>query len=91
VIDVVVGIVRAGVAVVRDTVAVAVRPAAAEATAAWDAVIATHHPLVEEAPLHAGGSPTEVAAALRPWLAAGVDEIVESAELTTYELAAEIS
>lgn len=53
-----------------------IRPAAAAAAADWDEVIATHHPLVEEAPLHAGGSPTEVAAALRPWLAAGVDEIV---------------
>jgi alkanesulfonate monooxygenase SsuD/methylene tetrahydromethanopterin reductase-like flavin-dependent oxidoreductase (luciferase family) len=53
-----------------------VRPTQAAATAAWEAVLARHAPEREEAPLHAGGPPAEVAAALRPWLEAGVDEIV---------------
>ncbi len=53
-----------------------VRPTHAAAAAAWDEVVATHHPLAEEAPLHAGGTPGDVAAALQPWLDAGVDEVV---------------
>lgn len=53
-----------------------VRPTRADAAAAWDEVIATHHPLTEEAPLHAAGTAAEVAEALRPWFEAGVDEIV---------------
>lgn len=52
------------------------RPTRSEAVAAWSDVLATHHPLDEEAPLQAGGPPEEVAAALRPWLEAGVDELV---------------
>ena len=55
---------------------VVIRPTRAAAVAAWDEVIATHHPLEEEAPLHAGGTPVEVAADLRPWLAAGTQECV---------------
>jgi alkanesulfonate monooxygenase SsuD/methylene tetrahydromethanopterin reductase-like flavin-dependent oxidoreductase (luciferase family) len=53
-----------------------VRPTREAALDAWEAVIATHHPLREEAPLHAGGPPAEVAATLRPWFVAGADEIV---------------
>ena len=53
-----------------------IRPTRAAAMEAWDEVLATHHPLVEEAPLHAGGTPADVAAALRPWLAAGTQEVV---------------
>jgi alkanesulfonate monooxygenase SsuD/methylene tetrahydromethanopterin reductase-like flavin-dependent oxidoreductase (luciferase family) len=53
-----------------------VRPTRAAAVAAWDEVVATHHPLAEEAPLHAHGSPDEVAAALQPWFDAGVGEVV---------------
>jgi alkanesulfonate monooxygenase SsuD/methylene tetrahydromethanopterin reductase-like flavin-dependent oxidoreductase (luciferase family) len=73
-----------GAAVGRDTagierqvyVNVLVRDSAAEAAADWRDVVATHRPLDEEAPLHAGGTPTEVAAALRPYAEAGVGEIV---------------
>ncbi len=53
-----------------------IRPTHDEAVDAWDEVVATHHPLAEEAPLHAGGTPADVAAALRPWVAAGTQEIV---------------
>lgn len=53
-----------------------IRPSRAAAAAAWDEVIASHRPLDEEAPLHAGGTPAEVAAALLPWVEAGIDEIV---------------
>jgi alkanesulfonate monooxygenase SsuD/methylene tetrahydromethanopterin reductase-like flavin-dependent oxidoreductase (luciferase family) len=53
-----------------------IRRTRAAAAAAWDEVIARHHPLEEEAPLHAGGTPADVAAGLRPWLAAGAEEIV---------------
>jgi alkanesulfonate monooxygenase SsuD/methylene tetrahydromethanopterin reductase-like flavin-dependent oxidoreductase (luciferase family) len=55
---------------------VVVRPSAAAARAAWDEVRAIHDIQPGEDPLHAGGSPHEVAAALRPWVDAGVDEIV---------------
>lgn len=55
---------------------VVVRPSAAAARAAWDEVRAIHDIQPGEDPLHAGGSPDEVAAALRPWVDAGVDEIV---------------
>jgi len=55
---------------------VLIRPTRDAAVAAWDEVVATHHPLAEEAPLHAGGTPADVAAALRPWVAAGTQEIV---------------
>jgi len=55
---------------------VVVRPSAAAARAAWDEVRAMHDIQPGEDPLHAGGSPDEVAAALRPWVDAGVDEIV---------------
>ena len=55
-------------AVVRDT--------ASAAAAAWDEVEAIHAIQPGEDPLHAGGSPADVAAALRPWLDAGVDEVV---------------
>lgn len=73
-----------GAAVGRDTAAierqvyvnVIVRDSAAEAAAEWRDVVATHRPLDEEAPLHAGGTPTDVAAALRPYVEAGVGEIV---------------
>lgn len=53
-----------------------IRPTHDAAAAAWDEVVGAHHPLAEEAPLHAGGTPADVAAALRPWLAAGTQEIV---------------
>lgn len=73
-----------GAAVGRDTAAierqvyvnVLVRDSAAEAAADWRRVVATHRPLDEEAPLHAGGTPAEVAAALRPYVEAGVGEVV---------------
>jgi alkanesulfonate monooxygenase SsuD/methylene tetrahydromethanopterin reductase-like flavin-dependent oxidoreductase (luciferase family) len=73
-----------GAAVGRDTAAierqvyvnVLVRDSAAEAAADWRTVLATHRPLDEEAPLHAGGTPADVAAALRPHVEAGVGEIV---------------
>jgi alkanesulfonate monooxygenase SsuD/methylene tetrahydromethanopterin reductase-like flavin-dependent oxidoreductase (luciferase family) len=55
---------------------VLIRPTAADAREAWTGVRAIHGIQPGEDPLHAGGSPAEVAAALRPWLAAGVDEIV---------------
>ncbi len=55
---------------------VVVRRSAAAARAAWDEVRAIHDIQPGEDPLHAGGSPDEVAAALRPWVNAGVDEIV---------------
>jgi alkanesulfonate monooxygenase SsuD/methylene tetrahydromethanopterin reductase-like flavin-dependent oxidoreductase (luciferase family) len=55
---------------------VMVRPTRAAAVAAWEKVLAIHDPLREEAPLHAAGSPDEVAVALQPWVTAGVDEIV---------------
>ena len=53
-----------------------VRPTREAALAVWQAAIATHRPSSGEDPLHAGGSPEEVAGALRPWVEAGVDEIV---------------
>lgn len=53
-----------------------VRSSAAAARAAWDGVRAIHSIQPAEDPLHAGGSPDEVAAALRPYFLAGVDEIV---------------
>jgi alkanesulfonate monooxygenase SsuD/methylene tetrahydromethanopterin reductase-like flavin-dependent oxidoreductase (luciferase family) len=53
-----------------------VRSSATAAHAAWAEVRATHGIQPGEDPLHAGGSPGEVAAALRPWVEAGVDEIV---------------
>lgn len=55
---------------------VVVRASAAAAARAWDEVVAMHHPLEDESALHAGGTPADVAAALRPYLAAGVGEIV---------------
>ncbi len=55
---------------------VVVRQSAADARRAWDEVRARHGIQPGEDPLHAGGSPDEVAAALRPWVDAGVDEIV---------------
>lgn len=55
---------------------VVIRPSRAAAAEAWRAVVATHAPLPEESALHAGGMPAEVAADVRPWLDAGVDEIV---------------
>lgn len=55
---------------------VLVRDTAARAAADWRQVVARHHPLDEEAPLHAGGTPHDVTAALRPYVEAGVDEIV---------------
>jgi alkanesulfonate monooxygenase SsuD/methylene tetrahydromethanopterin reductase-like flavin-dependent oxidoreductase (luciferase family) len=55
---------------------VVVRSSTAEARAAWDAVLARHGIQPGEDPLHAGGSPREVATALRPWVEVGVDEIV---------------
>jgi alkanesulfonate monooxygenase SsuD/methylene tetrahydromethanopterin reductase-like flavin-dependent oxidoreductase (luciferase family) len=53
-----------------------VRSSGGAAAADWEKVVAKHGPQAEEAPLHAGGTPVEVAAALRPWVVAGVDEIV---------------
>lgn len=55
---------------------VVVRPSAAAAREAWADVRATHGIQPGEDPLHAGGSPDEVAAALLPYVRAGVDEIV---------------
>jgi alkanesulfonate monooxygenase SsuD/methylene tetrahydromethanopterin reductase-like flavin-dependent oxidoreductase (luciferase family) len=55
---------------------VVVRSTAAEAEAAWADVRAIHGIQPDERTLHAGGSPVEVAAALVPWVRAGVDEIV---------------
>jgi alkanesulfonate monooxygenase SsuD/methylene tetrahydromethanopterin reductase-like flavin-dependent oxidoreductase (luciferase family) len=52
-----------------------IRPTRAAAEEAWDAVLERHHPLEEEAPLHAGGPPAEVAATLRPWVDAGAQEL----------------
>jgi alkanesulfonate monooxygenase SsuD/methylene tetrahydromethanopterin reductase-like flavin-dependent oxidoreductase (luciferase family) len=54
----------------------AVRPTREAALAVWQAAVATHHPRCGEDPLHAGGSPEEVAAALLPYIRAGVDEVV---------------
>jgi len=53
-----------------------VRSSAPAATASWAAVRARHRIQPGEDPLHAGGSPGAVAAALLPYLRAGVDEIV---------------
>jgi alkanesulfonate monooxygenase SsuD/methylene tetrahydromethanopterin reductase-like flavin-dependent oxidoreductase (luciferase family) len=53
-----------------------VRPTREAALAVWQAAVATHHPPRGEDPLHAGGSPDEVAAALLPYLRVGIDEIV---------------
>ena len=55
---------------------VVVRSSAAAAREAWGDVRARHAIQPGEEPLHAGGSPDEVAAALRPWVVAGVHEIV---------------
>lgn len=55
---------------------VVVRSSVAAANAAWAEVRATHGIQPGEDPLHAGGSPQDVAAALLPWVGAGVDEIV---------------
>lgn len=53
-----------------------VRPTRGAALAVWQAAVAAHRPPRGEDPLHAGGSPEEVAAALLPYVRAGVDEIV---------------
>ncbi len=53
-----------------------VRSSAAAAREAWVGVRGTHAIQPGEDPLHAGGSPEEVAAALVPYFRAGVDEIV---------------
>ena len=53
-----------------------VRSNAAEAAAAWTDVRAIHGIEPDERRLHAGGSPAEVAAALLPYVRAGVGEIV---------------
>jgi alkanesulfonate monooxygenase SsuD/methylene tetrahydromethanopterin reductase-like flavin-dependent oxidoreductase (luciferase family) len=55
---------------------VVVRSSAAEADAAWTDVRAIHGIQPDERTLHAGGNPAEVAAALLPYVRAGVDEIV---------------
>jgi alkanesulfonate monooxygenase SsuD/methylene tetrahydromethanopterin reductase-like flavin-dependent oxidoreductase (luciferase family) len=55
---------------------VVVRSSAAAARRAWDRVRAVHGIQPDERSLHAAGSPGEVAAALRPWVAAGIDEII---------------
>jgi alkanesulfonate monooxygenase SsuD/methylene tetrahydromethanopterin reductase-like flavin-dependent oxidoreductase (luciferase family) len=55
---------------------VVIRPSRAAASEAWRAVVAMHAPLPEESALHAAGTPAEVAADIRRWLDAGVDEIV---------------
>jgi alkanesulfonate monooxygenase SsuD/methylene tetrahydromethanopterin reductase-like flavin-dependent oxidoreductase (luciferase family) len=55
---------------------VVVRATAAEADAAWAGVRAIHGIQPDERRLHAGGSPADVAAALLPYVRAGVDEIV---------------
>ena len=55
---------------------VVVRSSAGAALEAWAQVRAAHGIVPGEDPLHAGGSPAEVAAALLTWVAAGVDEIV---------------
>jgi alkanesulfonate monooxygenase SsuD/methylene tetrahydromethanopterin reductase-like flavin-dependent oxidoreductase (luciferase family) len=55
---------------------VVVRSSAGAAHEAWAQVRAAHGIVPGEDPLHAGGSPAEVAAALLPWVRAGVDEIV---------------
>ncbi len=53
-----------------------VRSSSAAVSSAWAEVRQIHEMQPGEDPLHAGGSPDEVAAALRPWVDAGVDEIV---------------
>lgn len=53
-----------------------VRPTRGAALAVWQAAVAAHRPPRGEDPLHAGGSPEEVAAALLPYVRAGVDEVV---------------
>jgi alkanesulfonate monooxygenase SsuD/methylene tetrahydromethanopterin reductase-like flavin-dependent oxidoreductase (luciferase family) len=55
---------------------VVVRATAADAGAAWAGVRAIHGIQPDERRLHAGGSPADVAAALLPYVRAGVDEIV---------------
>jgi hypothetical protein len=53
-----------------------VRSNAAEADAAWADLRAIHGIQPDERTLHAGGRPEEVAAALLPYVRAGVGEIV---------------
>jgi alkanesulfonate monooxygenase SsuD/methylene tetrahydromethanopterin reductase-like flavin-dependent oxidoreductase (luciferase family) len=53
-----------------------VRSSAPAAAESWAGVRARHDIQPGEDPLHAGGRPEEVAAALLPYLRAGVDEIV---------------
>jgi len=53
-----------------------VRSSALAAGEAWAGIRARHGIQPGEDPLHAGGSPEEVAAALLPYVRAGVDEIV---------------
>jgi alkanesulfonate monooxygenase SsuD/methylene tetrahydromethanopterin reductase-like flavin-dependent oxidoreductase (luciferase family) len=73
-----------GAAVGRDVSAIerqvylniVVRPSAAAAGETWAEVRATHGIQPGEDPLHAGGGPEEVAAALLPYVRAGVDEII---------------
>jgi alkanesulfonate monooxygenase SsuD/methylene tetrahydromethanopterin reductase-like flavin-dependent oxidoreductase (luciferase family) len=55
---------------------IVVRPSRAAAAAAWDEVVARHHPLPEEADLHAGGTPRQVASDVRAWADVGVDEVI---------------
>ena len=55
---------------------IVVRPSAAAAGETWAEVRATHSIQPGEDPLHAGGGPEEVAAALLPYVRAGIDEIV---------------
>ena len=55
---------------------VVVRSSAAAGRRAWEKVRTVHGIQPDERHLHAAGSPDEVAVALRPWVAAGVDEII---------------
>ncbi len=73
-----------GVAVGRDVATierqvnlnVVVRPSAEAGRAAWAGIRARHAIQPGEDDLHAAGSPAEVAAAIRPWVDAGIDEVV---------------
>ena len=55
---------------------VVVRSSAEAGRRAWKKVRSVHGIQPDERTLHAAGNPDEVADALRPWVAAGVDEII---------------
>jgi alkanesulfonate monooxygenase SsuD/methylene tetrahydromethanopterin reductase-like flavin-dependent oxidoreductase (luciferase family) len=55
---------------------VAIRDTRDGAEQAWAATLEAHQPPAGEAALDAAGSPADVAAAIRPYLAAGVDQVI---------------